>query len=71
MAISKDTENYSEAHCTHCEVRYTRSLATLKTFQEGNFSGAVFTRGNVKDDLTNHIKNKHGFDLNKLNSVSK
>ena len=71
MTISKDTEDYSEAHCTHCEVRYTRSLATLKTLQEGNFSGAVFTRGHVKDDLTNHIKNKHGFDLNKLNSVSK
>ena len=63
MAISKDTENYSEAHCTHCEVRYTRSLATLKTLNEGNFSGAVFTRRHV-------IKDKHGFDLNTAENLS-
>jgi len=70
VAVSIDTENYSEAHCTHCEVIYTRSLATLKTLHDANFSGAVFTRRNVKDDLTNHIKKKHGSDLN-MNSAEK
>ena len=45
-------------------------MATLKTLHDANFSGAVFTRRNVKDDLTNHIKKKHGSDLN-MNSAEK
>ena len=36
VAVSIDTENYSEAHCTHCEVIYTRY---------GNTSCGVFKRG--------------------------
>ena len=74
MAISKDTENYSEAHCTHCEIRYDVKNALTSHIQHKhgfdlntaeNLSGfySAQTRwdgsGNVLVDIMcNHCKSE-------------
>ena len=74
MAISKDTDNYSEAHCTHCEIRYDVKNALTSHIQHKhgfdlntaeNLSGFYSAKtkwdssGNVLVDIKcNHCESK-------------